>query len=54
MKLDSRRKCIANMHAVNAENGSIFVSAASVMLELGWLRHNVKEPCLRRTPTAER
>ena len=51
MKLAYRRKCIANMHA---ENGSIFVSAASVMLELGWLQHNVKALCLRRTPTAER
>ena len=33
---------------------SIFASAASVMLELGLLQHNVKEPCLLRTPTAER
>ena len=54
MKPDSRRRCTANMCAVNAENGSIFVSAASVMLELGWLRHYVKALCLRRTPTAER
>ena len=54
MKLASRRKCIANMHTVNAENGSIFVSAASVMLELGWLRRNVRARCLLRAPTAER
>ena len=54
MKPESRRRCIANMHAVNAENGSIFVSAASVMLELGLLRRNVKALCLLRTPTAER
>ena len=54
MKLAYRRKCIANMHAVNAENGSIFVSAASVMLELGLLRRNVRALCLLRTPTAER
>ena len=53
MKLDSRRKCTANMHTVNAENGSIFVSAASIMLELGLLRHNVRARCLLRTPTAE-
>ena len=54
MKLDSRRRCIANMCAVSAENGSIFVSAASVIGELGWLRHNVKALCLLRTPAAER
>ena len=54
MKLAYRRKCIANMCAVNAENGSIFVSAASVMLELGLLRRNVRALCLLRTPTAER
>ena len=54
MRLAYRRKCIANMCAVNAENGSIFVSAASVMLELDWLRHNVKVRCLLRTPTTER
>ena len=54
MKLAYRRKCTANMHAVNEENGSIFVSAASVMLELGLLRRNVRALCLLRTPTAER
>ena len=43
MKLDSRRICTANMHAVN---GSIFVSAASLMLELGLLRHNAKAKLL--------
>ena len=42
------------MHAVNEENGLIFVSAASVMLELGLLRRYVKTLCLFRTPTAER
>ena len=42
------------LHVVNEENGSIFVSAASVMIELRWLRHNVKVLCLLRTPTAER
>lgn len=54
MKPVSRRKCITNMHAVNEENGSTFALAASVMLELGLLRHNVKVLCLLRTPTAER
>ena len=29
MKPESRRKCTANMHAVNEENGSIFASAAA-------------------------
>ena len=53
MKPVSRRKCPANMHAVNEENGAIFVSAASIMLELGLLRHNVRARCLLRTPTAE-
>ena len=54
MKPESRRKCTANMHAVNEENVSIFALAASVMLELGWLQHNVKALCLLRSPTAER
>ena len=54
MKPESRRRCTANMRAVNEENGSIFVSAASIMLELGLLRHNVRARCLLRTPTAER
>ena len=54
MKLAYRRKCTANMHAVNEENESIFVSAASTMLESGLLQHNVKVLCLLRTPTAER
>ena len=54
MKPAFRRKCIANMRAVNAASASISVSAASVMLELGWLRRNVRALCLLRTPTAER
>ena len=54
MKLDSRCRCAANMRSVSEENGAIFVSAASVMLELDWLQHNVKALCLLRTPTAER
>ena len=54
MKPVSRRKCTANMYAVNEENGSISALAASVMLELGLLRHNVRARCLLRTPTAER
>ena len=54
MKPAFRRKCSANMHTVNEENESTSASAASAMLELGWLRHNVKARCLLRTPTAER
>ena len=54
MKLAFRRKCIANMRAVNAESASISASAVSVMLELGLLRHNVRARCLLRIPTAER
>ena len=54
MKPESRRRCTANMRAVTEENGSIFASAASAMLESGLLRHNVKALCLLRTPTAER
>ena len=54
MKPESRRRCTANMRAVNAESASTSALAASVMLELGLLQHNVKEPCLLRTPTAER
>ena len=46
MKPVSRRKCPANMRAVNAESASISVLAASVMLELGLLRHNVRARCL--------
>ena len=53
MKPISRRKCIANMHAVNAEGASISALAASAMLESGWLRHNVRAHCLLRTPTEE-
>ena len=53
MKLDSRRKCTANMRAVNEENGSIFASAARAMRELGLLRRYEKALCLLRTPTAE-
>ena len=54
MKPAFRRKCIANMRAVNAESASTSAFAASVMLELGLLQHNVKVLCLLRTPTAER
>ena len=54
MRPESSRRCTANMRAVNEANGSIFVSAASAMLELDWLRHNEKVLCLLRTPTAER
>ena len=53
MKSAFRRRCTANMRIVNAESASIFASAASVMLELGWLRHNVQEFCLLRASTAE-
>ena len=54
MKPESRRRCTANMRAVTEENGSIFASAASAMLESGLLRHNVRARCLLCTPTAER
>ncbi len=47
------RRYIANMRVVNAESASIFASAASVMLELGWLRNNVQEFCLLRASTAD-
>ena len=42
MKPVSRRKCTANMCAVNAGSASTAALAASAMLELGLLRHNVK------------
>ena len=48
MKPVFRRRCTANMRAVTVENGSIFASAASAMLESGLLRHNVKALCLLR------
>ena len=43
-----------HIHAVNEASAPTSALAASAMLELGLLRHNVKEPCLVRTPTAER
>ena len=54
MKLAYRRKCIANMYAVNAENESASALAASGIIELGLLQRNVRVRCLLRTPTAER
>lgn len=42
------------MYAVNEEIGSIFVSEASLMLELGLLQRYMRALCLLRTPTAER
>ena len=54
MKPAFRRRCTAAMYAVNEENRSIFVSAASIMHELGLLPQNVKLPRLLRTATAKR
>ena len=54
MKPASRRRCTAHMRTVNEESASTSALAANVMLELGWLRHNVKVLCLLRIPTAER
>ena len=54
IKLFLRRRCTANLYAVNAESASISASAASAMLESGLLRRNVKALCLLRSPTAER
>ena len=51
MRPVSRRRCIAS---IRVENEWIFALAAKAMLELGLLRHNVKERCLLRTLTAER
>ena len=49
-----RRKYTANICTVNEKSASTFALAAKAMLELGLLRHNVKERCLLRTLTAER
>ena len=42
MKLESRHRCIANMHAVSAKNGLTFVSAASGIVKLVLSQHIVK------------
>ena len=40
-------------HSKRGKRVNIRISG-KVMLELGWLQHNVKVLCLLRTPTADR
>ena len=42
MKPAFRRRCIADMYAVNEESALTFVSAVSAMPELDLLRHNMR------------
>ena len=54
MKPASRRRCTANMHAVNAESASTSALEANAMLETDLVRRNERALCLLRRPTAER